>query len=471
MPTGNKDDKNQDFDADYDFSKMDFGDDGADDQKVKSSATLADDDDVFAGFGGGNDASGDFGSDDDNFEFEDMPDPNKPMATAGNVDDEFADIAAAPATPARATVAPASSREEPDPFADEGFETDHGDDSDDFGDEFDHSDEDNDETVTAEDDDLFNADGDDTIEDADENAASGDQRPAASRSGIMKFAFPIAAVLGVCAIGYAAYSYVTPMIFGSPAPQQHAQTPLPPASANFPTKLPSQGLPPPAAQNLPAPMPPPQQAQIGNSMPIMNPPANAPAIMPPAAPPVQQPQMAQQIPAPTGFPGGIVLPDTIQPPAPKASVPEDDLVAGGDRGGIAAMKEAASRGSDAGTFEKRFAMLEAQVDGLKKRIDSLTDRIESGTGVASVAKTSNDDTLVAETVKALPDDIVPPLKPVVIEGVSLKGVSRDVAWVSTVSGVVEVKEGDNIPNAGDVVKVRSYAGDWIVVTTQGIVVR
>jgi len=496
MPTGKNDEKNPDFDAEYDFSKMNFGDDADSGASKKKTSAVASDDDVFAGFGGGsgsdhdNEDADEFGGDDSGFEFEDMPDPNKPTTLAGNVDDEFADIeterpAARTARPAQA---PVVEEHGDDPFADD---ADEFDDADDVGG--------NAETMVGGDDPFGTADEEAFDEEVQEQEV--DERPVAAkseggsaRSPLMKFAFPIAAVLGVGLLGYSGYSFLSPMFSSAPAPQQQAKAPVQTSQDSFPTKLPGQASPAPSNQmpaNPPSPSqfaPPPEPKAAA---PVLAPPASVSANSQPqilqapsqgqvapaqTAPVINQPQLANgQAPnnaPPIVLPSGGLVQDAPRQTAIPSLIPEDDLVGGGGRGGIGVPKEAsAAQSGGLQAFEAKFSSLQTEVEGLKRQIASLTDRVDSSSRSARGPVASPDAGMVAEPVKRLPDDIVPPLKPVVIEGVNLKGVSRGVAWVNTVSGVVEVKEGDSIPNSGNVVKIRSYGGDWIVVTTQGIVVR
>jgi hypothetical protein len=487
MPTGNKDNQNPDFDADYDFSKMDFG--GSEETATgtsKAVAPAADDDDVFAGFGGGAaQGTDDFESEGEGFEFEDMPDPNRPMAVTGNVDDEFSDLTND--RPAARPVAAALNDQDDDPFADEGSE-------------FEGADANEEDLEDADDaDDPFGAaDDEDEQADEEEEVARPARRGAGGsdqRSSIMKYALPLAAVLGVGFLGYSGYNYVLPMFSGAPAPQQQAQASLPPQSGNFPQKLPGQPAPvqattpvapaQPVAQLPAQPLPTMPNGPVMNQRPPQTPPPAAIAGM------GQSGQMAQPMQLSLdALPGGIVLPDMqaqpnqqplppqqpvqaqqqpIRPP-PGVTV-EDDLVGGRGRSGIGVPKDLPAPAAASASFESRFTSLAGEIDGLKRQIASLSARLDGASRSGATPVVSIDDGLVSEPAKRIPDDVVPPLKPVVVEGVSLKGVSRDVAWVSTVSGVVEVKEGDNVPNAGDVVKIRPYGGEWIVVTTQGIVVR
>lgn len=73
--------------------------------------------------------------------------------------------------------------------------------------------------------------------------------------------------------------------------------------------------------------------------------------------------------------------------------------------------------------------------------------------------------------EASADDGVPPLKPKVVQGFNLKGVSRGIASVEGRGGVVEVGVGQNIPGVGEVKAIRRYGNDWVVVVGKGVIVQ
>ena len=73
--------------------------------------------------------------------------------------------------------------------------------------------------------------------------------------------------------------------------------------------------------------------------------------------------------------------------------------------------------------------------------------------------------------EASADDGVPPLKPKVVQGFNLRGVSRGVASVEGRGGVVEVGVGQNIPGVGEVKAIRRYGNDWVVVVGKGVIVQ
>lgn len=117
----------------------------------------------------------------------------------------------------------------------------------------------------------------------------------------------------------------------------------------------------------------------------------------------------------------------------------------------------------------RMARLEALVQELvaqgarRSEVDQklvpLTERIAS---------------LEARGVSQMPKPTVDvPLKPEVLAGWKLKGVSRGVAWVEGPSGAtVQVKPGEALPNgAGTVKQISKYENDFVVVTERGVIVR
>lgn len=73
--------------------------------------------------------------------------------------------------------------------------------------------------------------------------------------------------------------------------------------------------------------------------------------------------------------------------------------------------------------------------------------------------------------EASADDGLPPLKPKVVQGFNLRGVSRGVASVEGRGGVVEVGVGQNIPGVGEVKAIRRYGNDWVVVVGKGVIVQ
>lgn len=119
----------------------------------------------------------------------------------------------------------------------------------------------------------------------------------------------------------------------------------------------------------------------------------------------------------------------------------------------------------------RLVSLEAKVDDLA---DSFSAKVDAP--VVPVQTPSNDVSAGSGlNTNALPvasiDNIEPPLKPIVIKGLTLVGVSGDTAWVNTGKDVISVKKSDALPNGGKVEDIRQYRGDWVLIATDGIVLR
>lgn len=76
-----------------------------------------------------------------------------------------------------------------------------------------------------------------------------------------------------------------------------------------------------------------------------------------------------------------------------------------------------------------------------------------------------------QEASASAEDGLPPLKPKVVQGFNLRGVSRGVASVEGRGGVVEVGVGQNIPGVGEVKAIRRYGNDWVVVVGKGVIVQ
>lgn len=127
--------------------------------------------------------------------------------------------------------------------------------------------------------------------------------------------------------------------------------------------------------------------------------------------------------------------------------------------------------SDLGVVLERLASLEAKVDELaesfsaKVAVPVLPDN--SQTVDVSAGSGLNSNALPVASI----DSIDPPLKPIVIKGLTLVGVSGETAWVKTGQDVISVKKSDVLPNGGKVEDIRQYRGDWVLIATDGIVLR
>jgi len=503
-----------DFDEEFDFANWSV--DGAGDPEPAKGG--GSDDDAFPGEDGFSEGAGDPFSefqmggaepsppaagaagfeqqDDDEFfesdEFEGMPMPDAPV-TQGDADDEFADVGSTQSQ-----------------FDDEGDAADFAEDG---GQPADGQGED-DEFV---DDDVFTgggaaAAGDEFAEDEADEQAFPEAQPApaaAGKSPLSKLIFPAAAVVALGTVGYAGYSFVMPLLGVEETPATVATTTAQPPVGTMPSALPGLqgGLDVPGAGTVgPKAIQPPQQQAAPAAQPALGgpqqqqlPPAEGVARatnpfgagVPSAAPVI--PAVPAAPAAPAGAPGAppaLALP-TLPPlggTPSAAALPadtSDDLVGGAERGGIGAMRPAApaqapavpaavpsapsgsAQPADVAAIERQIADLRGDIGSIRREIAALTSRLEQIRSAPSVPQ----EGAAPSRASTLPSDVVPPLKPAIVEGVTLKGVSRDVAWVSTGSGVVEVKEGDTIPGAGQVVRFRAYGGDWVLVTTQGLVTR
>lgn len=167
----------------------------------------------------------------------------------------------------------------------------------------------------------------------------------------------------------------------------------------------------------------------------------------------------------------------IKAETPAAVDPLDEMVGGKDRGGLDSMKEptveAAPVMEAAPVANADIAALASRLDDVVKRIETIEKKVASfGASFEGNAKI---ETPVAEAkpsvaLPAVADvGVSAPLKPPIIENVVLRGVSRGIAWIATGKGVVEVKVGDNVEDAGVVESFQNYRGRWIAVTDKGII--
>ena len=302
------------------------------------------------------------------------------------------------------------------------------------------------------------------LPDADPAEASAEEEVAGAepkaKSKFMTYLMAAAAAV----IAVAGIAYVVPSFIGSAPQEVAAVQPVQDDAPPFPASLPVQSV---AQPEITAP----EVAQV----------------TPPVVPPIQPSSEAKPVDPPALTlpdlqPGAVdTAPVAVRPPvvaeAPSIPAKDDpfkDLVGGKERGGIDAMKDTAPSVTDAksdaasgelAALARRLADLEGKVDRLADSFDNYVEmNVKSAPAVHEPASTTT------ASVDAS-GNFVPPMKPPIIEGVSLKGVAGDVAWLSSKAGVFEVKVGDPVPNGGDVTAFRQYRGDWIVVTTSGIIVR
>ncbi|NTF17300.1 hypothetical protein G6L37_02490 [Agrobacterium rubi] len=281
-----------------------------------------------------------------------------------------------------------------------------------------------------------------------------DAQPASEKPKSKIATYLMAAAAAVIAV--AGVAYVAPSFIGG-APQEVAQVqPAQDDAPPFPTALPAQNT---ALPEIKAP----EVAQIA-----------PPAVVTPVQP---VPQVAPTLTLPE-LPQVAVQPPAVAEvaPTPVRDDPFKDLVGGKERGGIDAMKDNAPVATDAApapasvelaALASRLADLEGKVDRLADSFDNFVDTTVKPSAAAPVPAVA----VKPSTSVDANGNFVPPMKPPIIDGVSLKGVAGEVAWLSSKAGVFEVKVGDAVPNGGDVTAFRKYRGDWIVVTSTGIIVR
>jgi len=488
MATGDKSGSGSDTFKDFDFSTFDGG---ADDELFQSfdpsqrteSGKPDDDEDPFKVFG---DAPGLGGGAqdflDDGSDFESMPMP-KAGASEGSLSEEDAsdgnefgdidvDVGSSDVGDVsfefddRDSSASVPVSEEDDPFGDSGA-----------GD--------------VADDDPFH-DGEDPgeqefLEDGQDDAHQ--QVGESKRGSLSRLVFPIAAAICVGVAGVSLYSFI-PLLLGSDDPITVVETGPSAGVPSFPTGLPNRpgGLPLEGAGGS-------QQPGPSVAMP-------SPTAVPAAVSPAQPAPAQAMTPAPPAQ-QGLILPDLPALDAPVSSGPTeqanhldsaDELVGGEGREGIGAIpatpslpaaepakmseeaphkviaESAAPAEVDLSGIERGIADLREQFAATRRELDSINERIVKLEAAREALKASAVAEVPAQPA-SLPIDVLPPLKPAIIESATLNGFSRDVVWVGTKSGVVEVREGDRIPGAGEMVKLRQYGGDWILVTTEGIVTR
>lgn len=341
----------------------------------------------------------------------------------------------------------------------------------------------------ASDDDGFGGQDENVYEDGDAFTSSDETGDSASNStavekssgrgkSILVKAGLAAAVLG---IGYVGYSSISPMFFGS---SEHApvvaNTNLQPPVNQFPTALPGQdgGLP------LPTPEVSGPSAPSLPSIPTTKDSGTPPLVsLPDANVHVvdgnKNENLGPSIPAFNNEPQPVLLPSAE--PAPASQSSEDDLV-GGDRGGITALRdqedaEKSKPVSDVTSAEiksviDRIAALEtsfnAEINSLSNNIDSRLTALE-----AKMATSPNPASAIAVSTSqsVASNDGPPPLKPTIIENMSLKGVSRGMAWIKTSTGIIEARVGDVIADGGRVLGITEYNGSWMVSTEKGLILQ
>ncbi|MGY3582381.1 hypothetical protein ACVIGB_000695 [Bradyrhizobium sp. USDA 4341] len=341
---------------------------------------------------------------------------------------------------------------------------------------------------------------------------------AAQRSLLSRLIMPVGGIALLGAVGYGAWSYVSPVFFGQPAVQtaQGPQRIQMPPTTTMPNGMPAGGSPavqrPPMPQESQAqPRPPVQQA-------MQRP---APAQQPSAQTPGTQPiQVASAV--PDGM-TGMNRPSQGGADEALKGISSQLEVIGANIGRVNSRLEVLERAAqaDRSDFSGRIAALEskgpASAPAGKAPVATsspIMPSVVSMEAKTSPAKETKAPSLVSEPKKTKavtkaeavdedtapkarrgkgrsrhaaksddgsdPSDVAmagdePPAKPMRISGLRLKAVSeingRSMVSVQTAKGrTEEFTVGQSIPGAGEIQSIRQNGGSWVVVTSRGVIV-
>lgn len=126
------------------------------------------------------------------------------------------------------------------------------------------------------------------------------------------------------------------------------------------------------------------------------------------------------------------------------------------------LPDISAAGAD-GELAGRLARIEGELSALSR--DDLIEKVANlETRLAALESRPANATTPRPAVE-------PPAKPPVVDGWVLQGVQGDVAWVEGPGGFIEVRIGSDIPNVGTVDDIQKYEGDWLVVTTAGVILQ
>lgn len=440
------------FDSPEDFSSPSFGDpEFGDDSAFGSSfggddnATFGEDDDVFPAPG-----EGDFG-------LENIPSPTSFNSSSGDPDAEFGDV------------------------DNDGFGGDDNGFSSDFGGDFSVDDDDtsnqNDFPDQEEVNDGFalpsNENGDEE-EDHLFNSSSANEEEKKSGLDLKKFIFPGVAAAALLGVSYIGWGILSPMLLGDGnAPDVVISESTTTPETAFPSALPGQegGLPLnevslPEVTSAEAPEAT-EQNNPGLSLPSLTPEVGVVAELPEVTP----------ITIDTSVAGSPLVTEEIQVTETPSPVSElDELAGGNDRGGIDAIKgqDTGHQASVITAINDRITELENKLESQFSELNTKLDRLLPAPTQANMMPAGQflpptEDNGMPVPVAAKAFNPVPPLKPLIVEKASLKGVSRDMGWIDTASGVVEVKIGDALPAGGTVLNFVNYKGSWLAVTSEGLI--
>jgi hypothetical protein len=346
---------------------------------------------------------------------------------------------------------------------------------------------------------------------------------AAQRSLLSRLIMPIGGIAMLGAVGYGAWSYVSPVLFGQPAVQtaQGTQRIQMPPTTTMPNGLPAGS---PATQRPPMP----QETQLRPAPQAVQRPAPA-APAPSMLQPQQPPPAAQPVQVASAVPEGMT--GMNRPPQGQADDALRGIAAqldtiGTNIGRVNSRLEVLERAAqaDRSDFSGRIAALENKgpapaakvpaptsspimpsaapaeakpTPAKETRAPSLVSEPKKARAAVAKAESVDEDApprarrvgkslgrgrhVKSDTAEAGdPGDVAmagdePPAKPVRIPGLRLKAVSeingRSMVSVQTSKGrTEEFTVGQSIPGAGEIRSIRQNGGSWVVVTSRGVIV-
>lgn len=175
-------------------------------------------------------------------------------------------------------------------------------------------------------------------------------------------------------------------------------------------------------------------------------------------------------------PSTVPTPSPLAGPAPAQAAPALPGLSEASPMAASSMPPAAMMGGarDARPAGGGDAALLDRIDRLERRIAELSDRpaqAPDGDRLASLEQRVQGVEARAVAPTTPRPSIMPPTKPPVIPGWSLKGVQNGVAWLNGPNGFVEARVGTDLQGAGHVKSVARYDQDWVVMTDNGVILR
>lgn len=375
-------------------------------------------------------------SDGSDFDFNELPTPGRPPEPAlpdadaafggedefGGIDDEDEVPVAVPRAPVRAAAAPAGDFDDVDG---DGFEPVESD--------FDGLDDVDDEEIGIEGEAYDDRGEDDDVRYEDEEALNEVPR----KNSPMGMAIMAGGVLLMCGVLFVAWtSVVQPILFGPDVPQQ----------TQMATTVPGIPAPPPGIPGL---------QQTGTGQPAL-----------PGLPSLPAPSLPQQAGNQPALPQ---MADPLQLPGLDAPAPSRDLAAMPAGTGDGRVVEGAV--VDRALVQRVEAMETALRETAPERVLELQDvirQLEERLAAVETREPRSDVPVVAGPPRP---SVEPPSKPAIVDGWTLRGVSNGVAWVEGESGLIEVREGSEVPGVGTVRGIQRYEREWVVVTSNGVIQR